>query len=98
MFTNPTKLAEMTAKVVIAMANNKCVKPMTPSELKAVFSAPMQTLAPALQILRWTRHYRWPTKNNKRIVLTYWVPPNSSPPPKGQRGRPSYAQILSEIL
>lgn len=70
-------------------------KPCRLIELMRVLGIDAGTLALALNMNGWTRDRVRVTRQNRRQLITWWVPPNGVPVPRRRRGRPSFADLFT---
>jgi hypothetical protein len=59
----------------------------TPKELEQIFGVSMRALAGGLELAGWRRKLVWARRANRRVRLTFWVPPGGRAPVPA-RGRP----------
>lgn len=64
------------------------------SELLRQLGGDPVTLARCLRLNNWCRHVIRTTRQKRRVVTTWWVPPGCRPPMRRGRGRPSYAELF----
>jgi hypothetical protein len=64
-------------------------------ELMRVLRADAMTVALALRLHNWTPDRVRVTRQNRRQLTTWWIPPNGKPIARRRRGRPSYAELFN---
>ena len=69
------------------------LRPIRLRDLKATIPADDATIALALKLKGWTRDPVRTTRNNRRQLQTWWVPPGNRIK-RRRRGRPSFADLL----
>lgn len=65
-----------------------------PAELERALGTSMRALAGPLELFGWYRARVWSRRNNKRMLLVYWIPPNGRAP-RPPRGRPRFDLLAS---
>jgi hypothetical protein len=70
-------------------------RPYRMVELMHVHRTDAATIALALNMNGWTPDKVRTTRQNRRQLTTWWIPPNGKPAARRRRGRPSFADLFA---